>query len=490
MEKERFLSVDCKSPDMNSGAVAEQLPRPFLDLGWEQPVHHDAQFESAISSFVSSPSSNPSAGNGSVVVRALIGRFGSICDSGEISQTSCYSTPLDSPPKLTLPVLGHRQQGGGGLPMPGTMADGQFTPFAANPGFTERAARSSCFGAWSYGGLGDQSGLPVARNLSRAPSSHSLKSAGALQMGVPDNGKDASKSNPERMEMEMRSKLGGGMPPSSTSGRTMAGGAANNVSKRKAASKGRGKEAPLSSSNVNSPTAAEDEHPDAKRCKSAKNNGADKDSVVKQETEQNIGASQKKGKENNAKPPEPPKDYIHVRARRGQATDSHSLAERVRREKISKRMKLLQDLVPGCNKITGKAMMLDEIINYVQSLQRQVEFLSMKLATINPQLDFDLETLLQENMHQEHEPLPQQVYPLEGTSTAFSYAQRPQGSPLQSAITNGLGVGQQPLCPIDGLADATSQLGNFWESDLQYVVQLGFGQSQGAEFFSRSLNAE
>lgn len=29
--------------------------------------------------------------------------------------------------------------------------------------------------------------------------------------------------------------------------------------------------------------------------------------------------------------PEPPKqDFIHVRARRGQATDSHSLAERVR----------------------------------------------------------------------------------------------------------------------------------------------------------------
>jgi hypothetical protein len=26
---------------------------------------------------------------------------------------------------------------------------------------------------------------------------------------------------------------------------------------------------------------------------------------------------------------EPPKDFIHVRARRGQATDSHSLAERV-----------------------------------------------------------------------------------------------------------------------------------------------------------------
>ncbi|PWZ20584.1 Transcription factor bHLH49 [Zea mays] len=68
-------------------------------------------------------------------------------------------------------------------------------------------------------------------------------------------------------------------------------------------------------------------------------------------------------------------DYVHIRAKRGQATNSHSLAERLRRKKISERMKLLQDLVPGCSKITGKAVMLDEIINYVQSLQRQVEML-------------------------------------------------------------------------------------------------------------------
>ncbi|CAI5952837.1 unnamed protein product [Closterium sp. NIES-65] len=75
-------------------------------------------------------------------------------------------------------------------------------------------------------------------------------------------------------------------------------------------------------------------------------------------------------------------DYIHVRARRGQATDSHSLAERVRREKISDRMKVLQSLVPTCTKATGKAVMLDEIINYVRSLQLQVELLSAKLAAI------------------------------------------------------------------------------------------------------------
>lgn len=95
-------------------------------------------------------------------------------------------------------------------------------------------------------------------------------------------------------------------------------------------------------------------------------------------------ASSGKGAEQKSKQTsEPSKDYIHVRARRGQATDSHSLAERARREKISERMRILQDLVPGCNKVIGKALVLDEIINYIQSLQRQVEFLSMKLEAVN-----------------------------------------------------------------------------------------------------------
>jgi DNA-directed RNA polymerase subunit F len=56
-------------------------------------------------------------------------------------------------------------------------------------------------------------------------------------------------------------------------------------------------------------------------------------------------------------------------------------------------MKYLQDLVPGCSKVTGKAVMLDEIINYVQSLQHQVEVLSMKLASVNPRLDYNLDCI-------------------------------------------------------------------------------------------------
>ncbi|KAK6153900.1 hypothetical protein DH2020_013539 [Rehmannia glutinosa] len=92
---------------------------------------------------------------------------------------------------------------------------------------------------------------------------------------------------------------------------------------------------------------------------------------------------------NNNNSKEENKGYIHVRARRGQATDSHSLAERVRRERISERMKILQGLVPGCDK-----------------------FLSMKLASLNPMFyDFgmDLEQFMVspgQNLSSLPSPLP------------------------------------------------------------------------------------
>ncbi|KVH98891.1 transcription factor bHLH79-like [Cynara cardunculus var. scolymus] len=111
----------------------------------------------------------------------------------------------------------------------------------------------------------------------------------------------------------------------------------------------------------------------------------------KMDREGSSGSASKGGVGQTHKPSEPPKDYIHVRARRGQATDSHSLAERARREKISERMKILQDLVPGCNKVIGKALVLDEIINYIQSLQHQVEFLSMKLEAVNTRMNSPVE---------------------------------------------------------------------------------------------------
>ncbi|KAL8128484.1 hypothetical protein V2J09_017639 [Rumex salicifolius] len=102
----------------------------------------------------------------------------------------------------------------------------------------------------------------------------------------------------------------------------------------------------------------------------AKRNKPDEDDANKgkanssEEKSENGKDNTKEGEQNYkkeaAKFQEPLKDYIHVRARRGQATDSHSLAERVRREKINERMKFLQDLVPGCNKLL-KSVPLNEI---------------------------------------------------------------------------------------------------------------------------------
>ncbi|KAJ6672179.1 STEROL REGULATORY ELEMENT-BINDING PROTEIN [Salix viminalis] len=138
---------------------------------------------------------------------------------------------------------------------------------------------------------------------------------------------------------------------------------------------------------------------------------------------------EKKPKAEKKVPEEPSTGYVHVRARRGQATDSHSLAERVRREKISERMKMLQRLVPGCDKVTGKALMLDEIINYVQSLQNQVEFLSMKLASANPLFyDFGMELdafmIKPESLSSMSPPLPslQQRSPIQPTAFADAAA--------------------------------------------------------------------
>ncbi|KAI5660203.1 hypothetical protein M9H77_28996 [Catharanthus roseus] len=102
----------------------------------------------------------------------------------------------------------------------------------------------------------------------------------------------------------------------------------------------------------------------------------------------------------NSKEEDKPKDVVHVRARRGQATDSHSLAERVRREKINERLRCLQDIVPGCHKTMGMAVMLDEIINYVQSLQNQVEFLSMKLTAASTFYNFNAENDTMDIMQQ------------------------------------------------------------------------------------------
>ncbi|CAI9775825.1 unnamed protein product [Fraxinus pennsylvanica] len=188
------------------------------------------------------------------------------------------------------------------------------------------------------------------------------------------------------------------------------------------------------------------------------------DDDKKQKFEQNVGTNLRnkqavKQAKDNSTTAEPSKEnYIHVRAKRGQATNSHSLAERVRRERISERMRLLQELVPGCNKITGKAVMLDEIINYVQSLQQQVEFLSMKLATVNPELDADIDRILSKDIPQFRGNNPAAL----GISSGLS-----SSHPFQGFSPGTFGVpGANP--PYHPLPQA------LWNNDLQSILQMGF----------------
>ncbi|CAA0833094.1 Transcription factor BPE [Striga hermonthica] len=165
-------------------------------------------------------------------------------------------------------------------------------------------------------------------------------------------------------------------------------------------------------------------------------NGSDGKKPKAMESNENNTENERESNKNakqTSKPAEQPKqDYIHVRARRGQATDSHSLAERARREKISERMKILQDLVPGCNKVIGKALVLDEIINYIQSLQRQVEvYLSLSscvsanvsekcVITICPLSKFLSMKLEAVNARGTMDGYPSKDQPFEAPGVAFS----------------------------------------------------------------------
>ncbi|KAL3830580.1 hypothetical protein ACJIZ3_019382 [Penstemon smallii] len=214
--------------------------------------------------------------------------------------------------------------------------------------------------------------------------------------------------------------------------------------------------------------------------------------ITKQKGDQNPTStgksSGKNGKQGSQGSDTPKEDYIHIRARRGQATNSHSLAERVRREKISERMKFLQDLVPGCSKVTGKAVMLDEIINYVQSLQRQVEFLSMKLATVNPRLDFNVEGLLAKDILQSRAgPSSSLAFPHDMMAMPFPQLHPSQTGLIQTGLS-GLGTSSEIIRRPFNLQSTTAQVPSSWEDELHNVIHMG-GFNTNAALNSQDLSA-
>ncbi|KAK4743660.1 hypothetical protein SAY87_009972 [Trapa incisa] len=71
--------------------------------------------------------------------------------------------------------------------------------------------------------------------------------------------------------------------------------------------------------------------------------------------------------------------------RRSRAAEVHNLSERRRRDRINKKMRALQELIPHCNK-TDKASMLDEAIEYLKSLQLQLQMMWMGNGMATPML--------------------------------------------------------------------------------------------------------
>lgn len=70
-------------------------------------------------------------------------------------------------------------------------------------------------------------------------------------------------------------------------------------------------------------------------------------------------------------------------SKRSRAAEVHNLSERRRRDRINEKMRALQELIPNCNKV-DKASMLDEAIEYLKTLQLQVQIMSMGTGLYMP----------------------------------------------------------------------------------------------------------
>ncbi|KAG7622174.1 Myc-type basic helix-loop-helix (bHLH) domain, partial [Arabidopsis suecica] len=87
-------------------------------------------------------------------------------------------------------------------------------------------------------------------------------------------------------------------------------------------------------------------------------------------------AEDKKREETIAEIPGTEEAHGSTFRKRSRAAEMHNLSERRRRERINERMKTLQELLPRCRK-TDKVSMLEDVIEYVKSLQLQIQMMSM-----------------------------------------------------------------------------------------------------------------
>ncbi|KAK4842564.1 hypothetical protein QYF36_023800 [Acer negundo] len=76
--------------------------------------------------------------------------------------------------------------------------------------------------------------------------------------------------------------------------------------------------------------------------------------------------------------PEKKKKKIEKRSR---AAEVHNLSEKRRRNRLTIKMKTLQEMIPNCNKSADRASILDNAVNYVQFMRLQTELMSGSQVT-------------------------------------------------------------------------------------------------------------
>ncbi|XP_002439246.2 transcription factor APG isoform X1 [Sorghum bicolor] len=94
-------------------------------------------------------------------------------------------------------------------------------------------------------------------------------------------------------------------------------------------------------------------------------------------------------------------------AKRSRTAEVHNMSERRRRDRINEKMRALQELIPNCNKI-DKASMLEEAIEYLKTLQLQVQMMSMGTGLCMPPAAMLLPAMhqhMQALHHHHHHPM-------------------------------------------------------------------------------------
>uniref|UniRef100_A0A0D9WCJ0 BHLH domain-containing protein n=1 Tax=Leersia perrieri TaxID=77586 RepID=A0A0D9WCJ0_9ORYZ len=143
-------------------------------------------------------------------------------------------------------------------------------------------------------------------------------------------------------------------------------------------------------------------------------------------------------------------------SKRSRTAEVHNLSERRRRDRINEKMRALQELIPNCNKI-DKASMLEEAIEYLKTLQLQVQMMSMGTGMCMPPMMLPAAVAMQHLQMQQMAHFPQFGAAM-GLAAGFGMAGAAAG--FDMVPMPRLAAGQFP-CPMFPAAAAPPPMAMF-----------------------------